>query len=158
MKLSFSTLGCPDWTMAQVIARGVEYGFDGVEVRGFNGETDLRKLTSTAFDGSEESLAGVDEVIASGGLDERQLLSDPTQEDNRFLEALVSLGAYVGEVMNRHLGTVWVPEFPEWESVVMLDDVSFRPFDWVFEVFTGDPDGETTVQAKYAEAKALLGL
>lgn len=44
MKLSFSTLGCPAWTTAQILAQGVQYGFDGVEIRGFGGETDLQKL------------------------------------------------------------------------------------------------------------------
>jgi sugar phosphate isomerase/epimerase len=42
-KISFSTLGCPDWSWDQIVARGVEYGFDGVEVRQIAGETDLRK-------------------------------------------------------------------------------------------------------------------
>ena len=48
MRLSFSTLGCPDWTMAQVIAQGVQYGFDGVEIRGIGGENDLGKLREFA--------------------------------------------------------------------------------------------------------------
>jgi sugar phosphate isomerase/epimerase len=33
MKLSFSTLGCPDWTIEQIAAKAREYGYDGVELR-----------------------------------------------------------------------------------------------------------------------------
>ena len=38
MKLSFGTLGCPDWTIDEVVARAAEYGYDGVELRGALGE------------------------------------------------------------------------------------------------------------------------
>ena len=33
MKLSFSTLGCPDWDVWQVAEKAKEYGFDAVELR-----------------------------------------------------------------------------------------------------------------------------
>ena len=33
MKLSFSTLGCPDWTLEQLARNGASYGFNGVELR-----------------------------------------------------------------------------------------------------------------------------
>jgi len=33
MKLSFSTLGCPDWNLARIAERAKHYGFDGVELR-----------------------------------------------------------------------------------------------------------------------------
>ncbi len=33
MKLSFSTLGCPDWTVKQIVGKAVQYGFNGVELR-----------------------------------------------------------------------------------------------------------------------------
>lgn len=41
MKLAFSTLGCPEWTLEQVIDRAAEYGYQGVELRGLQGEFDL---------------------------------------------------------------------------------------------------------------------
>ena len=33
MKLSFFTLGCPNWNIEQVIANAREYGYDGIELR-----------------------------------------------------------------------------------------------------------------------------
>lgn len=33
MRLSFSTLGCPDWDLRKIASKAAEYGFDGVELR-----------------------------------------------------------------------------------------------------------------------------
>ena len=41
--LAFSTLGCPDWSFDEIVARGIEYGYDGVEIRLIERETDLLK-------------------------------------------------------------------------------------------------------------------
>lgn len=38
MKLSFATLGCPNWTLDQVAANARAMGYDGVELRGSPGE------------------------------------------------------------------------------------------------------------------------
>jgi len=45
MKIAFTTLACPEWTMDQIIARAVEYGYDGVDFRGYAGEMNIYKLT-----------------------------------------------------------------------------------------------------------------
>jgi hypothetical protein len=44
MKLSFSTLACPYWTMPQVIAMAAEARYDGIELRFVEGEDSLWKL------------------------------------------------------------------------------------------------------------------
>lgn len=41
IRTCFSTIGCPDWTFLDMIHRGVEAGFDGVEIRLVERETDL---------------------------------------------------------------------------------------------------------------------
>ena len=41
MKLAFSTLGCPDWDLAEVIAGARKYGYDGIELRALSGSLDL---------------------------------------------------------------------------------------------------------------------
>ena len=41
MKLAFSTLGCPDWDLAEVIAGARKYGYAGVELRALKGSLDL---------------------------------------------------------------------------------------------------------------------
>ncbi len=44
MKLSFSTLGAPDWSMDDVLKYARQYGYDGVGFRGLKGQMDLTKI------------------------------------------------------------------------------------------------------------------
>src|SRR4051812_31893587 len=41
--LSFSTLGCPDWSLDQIIHFASTHGYKGVEIRGVQREMDLPK-------------------------------------------------------------------------------------------------------------------
>ncbi len=41
--LAFSTLACPDWSWEQIVRKAVEYGYQGIELRGVEGEMDLTK-------------------------------------------------------------------------------------------------------------------
>lgn len=43
MKLSFTTLACPDWTWKQIVENAKLYGYDGIEIRGIEGEMFLPK-------------------------------------------------------------------------------------------------------------------
>ncbi|MBN1991657.1 MAG: sugar phosphate isomerase/epimerase [Anaerolineae bacterium] len=44
MKISMMTLGCPQWDLDTICAKGREYGFDGVDFRGLLAEIDVTKL------------------------------------------------------------------------------------------------------------------
>jgi len=44
MKIAFMTLGCPNWNLDTICQRGAEYGFDGVDFRGYLDEIDITKL------------------------------------------------------------------------------------------------------------------
>ncbi|MEO8612412.1 MAG: sugar phosphate isomerase/epimerase family protein [Chloroflexota bacterium] len=44
MKIAFMTLGCPNWNLNTICQRGREYGFDGVDFRGYLDEIDITKL------------------------------------------------------------------------------------------------------------------
>jgi sugar phosphate isomerase/epimerase len=44
MKISFMTLGCPNWDLNTICARGREYGFDGVDFRGYLETLDITLL------------------------------------------------------------------------------------------------------------------
>jgi len=41
--LSFSTLGCPDWTFQQITDFAVKHGYKGIEIRGLQRQMDLSK-------------------------------------------------------------------------------------------------------------------
>lgn len=61
MKLSASTLGCPDWTLAQILTRFKAYGYDGVELRGLGPDLDLTQspvfATPAALQQSRQAFA-----------------------------------------------------------------------------------------------------
>lgn len=56
LRLSFSTLACPNWALAEIIEKGAEYGYDGVEIRIIEGETDLLARPEFAPEALEENL------------------------------------------------------------------------------------------------------
>jgi sugar phosphate isomerase/epimerase len=66
MKLCFSTLACPDWTLPQIVDAARRARIEGVAFRGVGSEIDVTKLS--AFNGGlEETLAlfGADVAIPS---------------------------------------------------------------------------------------------
>ena len=64
MKVSFSTLACPTWTLPQVIEIAVSSGYEGVELRFLEGEDSLWRLP--ALQGS--ALALSKRMICDNGL------------------------------------------------------------------------------------------
>ena len=64
MKMSFSSLACPAWTLPQVIEIAVSSGYDGIELRFLEGEDSLWKLP--AFQGA--ALAASKRMISDNGL------------------------------------------------------------------------------------------
>jgi sugar phosphate isomerase/epimerase len=64
LKISFSTLGCPDRTLAQALEIGVRAGYNGIELRFLEGEASLWKLPS--FQG--EGLQKTRKRVADSGL------------------------------------------------------------------------------------------
>jgi sugar phosphate isomerase/epimerase len=64
MKLSFSTLACPDWTMPEIISIASAAAYDGIELRFVENEDSLWKLP--AFHGDE--LATTKRALSDHGL------------------------------------------------------------------------------------------
>ena len=62
MKLSFSTLGCPDWNLTQAAEKGAEYGYDGIELR-IHGDRHVDPSLS------KEERQQVKQLFASHGLE-----------------------------------------------------------------------------------------
>jgi len=64
VKISFSTLACPDWTLAQAVAIASSSGYDGIELRFVENEDSLWKLP--AFSGSQ--LSSTRSLLRDSGL------------------------------------------------------------------------------------------
>ncbi len=62
--LSFSTLGCPDWTFQQIIDFAVQYNFKGIEVRGIQRQIDLTKCKEF----SKENKSNTLKLMSDNGL------------------------------------------------------------------------------------------
>ncbi|WP_276503433.1 TIM barrel protein [Terrimonas pollutisoli] len=63
--LSFSTLGCPDWTFEQITDFAVKHGFKGLEIRGILRQIDLTKAEPFA---TEEKRAATMTMMKEKGL------------------------------------------------------------------------------------------
>ena len=97
MKIAFSTLGCPQWSLEQIIETARANGYDGVELRCYNGSLDLLK-TLGEFAGGP---AGFRKRLARGGieiccLDTSVQLADTDEsvsEGDRMIDLAMVLGA-----------------------------------------------------------------
>ena len=65
MKISFSTLSCPDWSWDRILTEASRLGFDGIEIRGVEGEMYL----PSAKPFLEANLEGTLAQLASTGLE-----------------------------------------------------------------------------------------
>ena len=102
MKLAFSTLGCPDWTVGQAIEAAVNYGFQGIELRGFKGGLDIRKLpefssgqialTQSLFENANLDVISVDSS-ASFSWSESEKISSNLKEAMDYILLASKLGA-----------------------------------------------------------------
>lgn len=56
MKLGFSTLGCPEWTLEQILKYGRDFGFQGVEIRGIAGRMNADEIPEFLPENQKETL------------------------------------------------------------------------------------------------------
>ena len=106
-KLAFSTLGCPGWSLDEVIAAARRYGYDGVELRLLDGEIigpDLpqseRERVRTTFAGAGLPICCLDSSIrVATGIDPDGVAAD--------LRAFLALAEELGAPMIRVFGGDW---------------------------------------------------
>lgn len=127
--LAFSTLACPDWTWDDVVARGVEFGYDGVEVRQLCGQTDL--LAAPAFRPSQRAvrraeLARASFAVCGLGSSVRFDYPDrPTREEQlRVGAAYVELAAELEARFVRVFGDVLPPQSGPGERAGFLSQIA----------------------------------
>ena len=113
MKLGISTLGCPDWTLAQILERVKSYGYTGVEMRGLGPDVDLTQ--SPAF-ATREAAAETKQAFAAAGLeiisiDTTARFTDPAQTEAGMTEA--QKGIDLAVQMGASFVRVFPGSFPE---------------------------------------------
>jgi sugar phosphate isomerase/epimerase len=116
MKLAFSTLGCPSWSLSQVTAAARDLGYDGVELRLLDGEIIPPDLAAAERLRVKRQLA--DSGLAVACLDTSARFTAPDadarrrQEDDvrRYLELANEWGAPVIRVFGGTLAAGVEPE------------------------------------------------
>lgn len=73
MKISFSTLGCPDWTLNEIFSAAKDLGYDGIELRGLGEDIYLPKAKQLT-----ESCAKINAELSARGLSIPCISSDCT--------------------------------------------------------------------------------
>jgi sugar phosphate isomerase/epimerase len=64
MKLAFSTLGCPDWSLRDIVGKGAQYGFDAIDFRGVQRTVELTRVPAFA----PKAISETADFISSHGL------------------------------------------------------------------------------------------
>ncbi len=98
--LAFSTLACPDWSWEQTVQKAVEYGYQGLELRGVEGEMDLTKaapftssrLPATKRELKERGLA-IPCLDTSCRFDQAAQIDNNVDEGKRHIDLATALDA-----------------------------------------------------------------
>lgn len=112
MKLSFTTLACPQWDLDQIIAAARRHGFDAVDFRHYHGSTELHTLPefTTGLVATAKTIAdaGVKVSGVSSGI--HVFSPDPAKREQAVKDAAIyaritaALGASVLRVFGGGLG------------------------------------------------------
>lgn len=143
MKLSFMTLGCPQWDLDTICARGREYGYDGVDFRGYLDTVDITTLpmfttqaaqTRRQINDAGLEVSAISSSITVCALEKRQANLD---EAKRTIEAVRGLGAGTVRIFGGgNLESASRAELAEIgretiEQILALDGA--QDIQWVFE-------------------------
>jgi sugar phosphate isomerase/epimerase len=109
MRLCYSNLACPDWTFEQTVEAVGTYGFDGLEVRLFDGEVVTPSLSESSRRRAETALrdAGVDVAALDTSL---QVTSEDRESFLSDLDVLSEVAAQWGAPLVRLFGGKLPPE------------------------------------------------
>ena len=88
MKLAFSTLGCPKWTLNQILENAVKMGFDGIEFRGLLDDIDItrRPEFTTEFSKTRQMLIDRGLAVSCLSTSARFAIVDPSEKQKSFDE------------------------------------------------------------------------
>ena len=88
MKLAFTTLGCPNWTLQEIVENASRMGFDGIEFRGVQDEMDISRLPEFTVDLEKTKKLLSDHKIAVAGIaiSAKFAVVDPEEKRKHFDE------------------------------------------------------------------------
>ena len=88
MKISSTTLGCPDWPLETILERFVEYGYDALDFRGLDGQMELWRLDdfSAAADQTATRIAASGLAVSGFSSSARMFNLDPAAAETALME------------------------------------------------------------------------
>jgi sugar phosphate isomerase/epimerase len=92
MKISFMTLGCPTWDLDTICAKGREYGYDGVDLRGLLETLDITTLPAFTSGIAETKSKFADAGLEVSGIASSIKLCEPEKRQQNLEEARRTLG------------------------------------------------------------------
>ena len=104
MKFAFSTIGCPKWDLQTVAARAKEYGYDGVELRGFLNESVLTAANVFLTEPGKVRQTFADQGVAIACLGSAIAMTGKKKRDAQLAEearAFVDRAAAIGTPLVR---------------------------------------------------------
>jgi sugar phosphate isomerase/epimerase len=87
MKISFMTLGCPNWDLDTICDRGMEYGFEGVDFRGYLDEIDITRLPEFTTQAASTRRKLEDAGLAVSGISSSIRVCAPEKLEGNLEEA-----------------------------------------------------------------------
>ena len=96
MKLSFTTLACPDWSVETIVSNAAAAGFDGVDFRGTNNGLDITTQDEFLSGISETRRLIEDHGLVTSGVSSSISLCDATRLDENIEEAKRTIDVALG--------------------------------------------------------------
>ena len=96
MKLSFMTLGCPEWSLPTIIDRAVEYGYQGVDFRGVQDALDVTVLPEFTTRVAETRRRFDDAGLRVCTISSSLRVCDPERRVDNLEEAKRTIGVAAG--------------------------------------------------------------
>jgi sugar phosphate isomerase/epimerase len=127
MKLSFSTLGCPQYTITQAVETAERYGYDGISLRTVSGESYLPKLEEF----SPDKISVTAKLIQRAGLSVPCVMTgvrftspDPAERETqlRTAEAYIEIAYALGSPTIRIFGGPIPPDQDEYRTMEWIID------------------------------------
>ena len=112
MKLSCTTLACPDWSLKTILQRFKEYGYDGVDFRGLGDELEAYRLPAFSTDAAATArqIAGAGLEVSAFSSSARMFSADAaerekhTAEVGEYARLCRAFGAPMIRVFGGHIG------------------------------------------------------
>jgi sugar phosphate isomerase/epimerase len=106
VKIGFSTLGCPGWTLEQAVAAAAAQGYDGIELRLLDDQTITPELLMSNKTRIRRAFAGSGVELASLGSSVRLSMPDPNERARSIADgiALCDLARDLGARIIRVFG------------------------------------------------------